>query len=399
MGRWLAATVVLVGVLAVGAVAFFNRGDPLPIHLTPGRTIALPLGTALALAFATGAALVALLALGGAVARAWRGARRARARVRRSTDIQRTRLRAEALLVGGDASRAHAGLADAVTSHGRDERLLELLAGAAEQSGNLDGAIAALEDARTQRPASPLLARRLGALYAAVGRWDDALTLETDVVGAVRSPADAVRIAGLRFEAAVADPDPAQGLRRLVALAREHPGFTPAWVAAGDRLQAAGRTFRARRAYERGLATRPVSVLVERLTALDMAGGHPARTIRTLQRLQRQHPHDAWLLAAFVRHHLRQDSLDAAESALASWPAGGSPVPALEALRGECSRRRGHVEQAAAHFGCAAAPYLEPPAYRCDACGKAAPTWAPRCPVCGRWDAIGRTSQRQDAHP
>ena len=401
MGRWLTATVVLAGVLAAGAVAFFNRGDPLPIHLTPGRTIALPLGTALVLAFATGAALVALLALGGAVGRAWRSARRHRAEGRREARLRRERQRAETLLVSGDADAARARLADAVTAHGGDERLLELMAGAAEQSGDMDGAIAALEDARAARPESPLLARRLSLLYAAARRWDDALALEARVASSARTPrttaADAERIAGLRFEAAVADPDPAQGLRRLLALGREHPGFTPAWVVAGDRLQAARRTFRARRVYERGLRQRTASVLIERLAALDTGEGRPARTLRTLRGLGHGKVLDAALLTALVRQHLQRDALDEAEAALASWPDDSPATAALEALRGECCRRRGQAEQAAAHFGRAAAAYLDAPSLRCRACGAPSAAWEPRCAACGRWDAIVTTSELQGA--
>ena len=401
MGRWLAATLVLAGMLAAGAVAFFNRGDPLPIHLTPGRSIALPLGTALVLAFATGAVFVALLALGSAVARAWRSARHHRSEGRRLARLRRERLHAETLLVGGEAGAARARLADAVTAHGGDERLLELMAGAAEQSGDMQGAIAALEDARAKRPESPLLARRLSLLYAAAQRWDDALALEEEVAGSARTPraatAEAERIAGLRFEAAVADPDQAQGLRRLLALGREHPGFTPAWVVAGDRLQGARRTFRARRVYERGLRQRPATVLVERLAALDTGEGRPARTLRTLRALGHGRAIDAELLSALVRQHLLHDALDEAEAALASWSEGAPATAALEAMRGECCRRRGQSEQATLHFGRAAAAYLAAPVLRCRACGVPAAAWEPRCAGCGRWDAIAATSELQGA--
>jgi hypothetical protein len=159
MGRWLAATLLLVAALAAGVVAFLNGGgDPLQIRVTPTRAIALPLGTALGLAFAIGALVVAIVALAGAVARAVRRRLRARARARATAQLARDRVRAEALLVGGAADAARTRLADALGAHGPDERLLELLAGASEQSGDVAGAIAAIESARSRMPMSPLLA-------------------------------------------------------------------------------------------------------------------------------------------------------------------------------------------------------------------------------------------------
>jgi tetratricopeptide (TPR) repeat protein len=393
MSRWLAAIVVLAGVLAAGGIAFLNGGERLPIRLTPTRTVVLPLGSALAIAFALGAGLITLLALAAAASRAWRRWRATRAAARRRTALVRERVRAERLLVGGDAHGARSRLADAVGVHGEDERLLELLAGASEQSGHVAEAIAAVEQARTRLPRSPLLARRLAALYAAAGRWDDALAVEAEIIRALgASAAETARLRGVRFEAAAADPDPARGLGRLLALAREHPGFVAAWVAAGDRLHAAGRTARARHAYERGARVCPATVLLDRLAAIDVAAGRPERTTRTLQHLRRLHPADPSLLAALVRRHLREDALDAADAALAEWPPG-AVIPALEALRGECCRRRGRFEQAAVHLARASTAWLEAVGFRCRACGAAAPSWAGRCAACGRWDTVASESE------
>jgi tetratricopeptide (TPR) repeat protein len=392
MGRWLAAIVLLAGALAAGGIAFLNGGDPLPIRITPARTIALPLGTALALAFATGAALIAFLALGGAVARTFRRSRRRRKTARERAALDRARVRAETLLVQGDADAARTRLTDALAGHGGDERLLELLAGASERSGDVPGAIAAMEDALARQPESPLLARRLRSLYASAGRWDDALALEERVLRTIRSPAataaEAETLRGLRLEAAAADPDATRRRRRLLTLAREHPGFVAAWVGAGDALRDGGHPIRARRVYERGARARPAVVLLERLAALDAAQGHPERTTKTLERLRRHHPADPSLLGELVRGHLRANALDRAEAALAEWPADGPVVSSIEALRGECSRRQARLEQAAVHFARAAEAWLAPSAFACGHCGQRLPAWQPRCPRCGRWDGV-----------
>ena len=403
MGRWLAATVLLAGALAAGAVAFLNGGEPLPIRVTPGRTIALSLGTAIGFAFAAGAALVALVALGAAVTRASRGWNRRRRTAREHAAVRRERVYAEQLIARGEIDAARARLTHAVDAHGRDERLLELLAGASEQSGDVAGAIAAVEDARARLPASPELTRRLSTLYAAAGRWDDALALHTELIGTIRSPdaaaAEIARSCGFRFEAAVADPDATRGLRRLLALAREHPGFVPAWVAAGDRLRANGRLFRARRAYERGARTRPATILLERLSVLDVDAKHPERTVRTLERLRRHHARDVGLAAVLVRHHLRANALDRADAVLASWPEDAPATPTLEALRGECSRLRGRSDDAAAHLARAAAEYLDPRTFQCRVCRHSGPAWSARCTNCGQWDTMATAADTRDVEP
>jgi lipopolysaccharide biosynthesis regulator YciM len=148
--------------------------------------------------------------------------------------------------------------------------------------------------------------------------------------------------------------------------------------------------------YERGAHVRPAAVLLARLADLDATEGHPERTIRTLRGLRKTHPHDPTLVVALVRQHLREDALDAAEAVLASWPDDRPTVPALEALRGECCRRREHAEQAVVHLARAVEGQLDPRAYRCRACGEPAPEWLPRCARCGRWDTVAGESEPRD---
>jgi len=397
VGRWLVAVVIVVGALAAGAVAFLNGGDAVTIRLTPSRSTALPLGTALALAFATGVAAAGVLALGGAAARSARTWRARRVRERAAARLQRERVHAESLLARGAADEARTRLSEAVEAHGADERLLELLAGASEWSGDLPGAIAAVEEARRGQPKRPLLARRLRALYVAAGRWEDALALESDLLLDLRSPAaladETAVFCGLRYEAAMADPDQDRGLRRLLALVREHPSFVPAWVAAGDRLRAAGRLFRARHAYERGARIRPAAPLLDRLVAVHTEAGRPDRARSALRRLHARHPDDTALTAHLVRIDLRDGALDDAEALLAALPTDAAAPATIEALRGEVCRRKGQAEQALVHFARAAAEHLAPTGtQRCRACGQVATVWAARCARCGRWNTLDEDS-------
>jgi tetratricopeptide (TPR) repeat protein len=394
MSRWLVAVVVLVGALAVGGLAFLNGGTPVAIRLTTSRAVTLPLGTALGIAFGAGAALIALLALGVAAGRAWRAWRTRRSGERTAARLARERTAAETLLASGETDAARARLAEAVTAHGADERLLELLAGAAERSGDVAGAIAAVEEARRRTPRSPLLARRLVSLYATAGRWEDALALETEALLELRSPAaladEAALLSGLRYEAALADPDRPRGLRRLAALTREHPEFVPAWVALGDRLRETGRLFRARRAYERGARVRPAAILLDRLAAIHAESGRPDRARSAVARVCARHPDDQEGLVYLAGAYLRDGALADAEAILARWPPDRESPPAIEALRGELCRRSGASEEALLHFARAAAEHLAPArAQRCRACGAGATSWAARCVRCGRWDTIG----------
>jgi hypothetical protein len=137
-------------------------------------------------------------------------------------------------------------------------------------------------------------------------------------------------------------------------------------------------------------------VLLARLAELDAGAGHPDRTLRTLHRLRRTHPREPSVVAALARQHLATGDVDAAESVLASWPEDVPAGPTIEALRGECCRRREQPEQAIVHLARALASELDPRAYRCRACGEPATEWRPRCMRCGRWDTVAGEADARD---
>ena len=113
-----------------------------------------------------------------------------------------------------------------------------LLAEAAERTGDLRAAADALERARAVHPESPRLARRLRDVHAAAGRWSEALVVQGEILLRVHDATTLVReervLRGLRYQAALAEPEPRRAARLLVAIAREDPSFVPAWVSAGD---------------------------------------------------------------------------------------------------------------------------------------------------------------------
>ena len=415
---------VIAAVLLIGAgyVVFLNP-EPVAIQVAPGRNVSPPLAGALLTAFGAGALLVGLAAGARAGARGWRrwhagrvarreaeqAARTARAqhlvwagdysqaraellRGERGLPADATRLvlLAETHLHDGDPAAARKILEDGLVRVGHDPRLLDLAAEAAERAGDLRGAADALERARLALPESPRLARRLRDVYAAAGRWAEAVALQGEILLRIHHPAALASeeqvFRGLRYEAALAEPDPRRAARLLVALAREDPRFVPAWVSAGDRFAAAGRRLAARRTWERGARGQPAAVLLERIEHLNAGEGKPERTTRLYRRLIRRHGDAPAARLLFARHLMARGDLKQADEVLASLspPVAGDPL--AHALWGELHRRRGNHSVAADTYARAFDPELALVApFRCAVCRRPAEAWTGYCTECRRW--------------
>jgi tetratricopeptide (TPR) repeat protein len=420
--RWLGAVVAVLLLIGAGYLLFLNP-DPVEVHLTPNRSTIWPLAGALLVAFAAGGALVGTIGAvraGARGLRSWRAGRRARHHARRAesvarahelvwagdyrqarsellrgesgvpADIERLALLAESHLNEGDVASARKVLEDGLLHVGLDARLLDLLADAAERGGDLRGAADALERARKIRPESPRLARRLRDVYSASGRWSEALSLQGEILLRLHDAATLAReeqvMRGLRYQAALAETEPRRAARLLLAVAREDPGFVPAWVSAGDLLVQAGRRFTARRVWERGARHRPSVVLLDRLERLNASEGKPERTARLYSRLRRRHGESATVPLMLVRHLIAQGRLDEAADALNTLPPAVSGHSLVHALWGEVHRRRGNHNLAADTYARAlggdtgaAGPF------RCAVCRRPAEAWTGYCEGCRQW--------------
>jgi lipopolysaccharide biosynthesis regulator YciM/uncharacterized integral membrane protein len=411
--------------IAAGYVAFLNP-DPVVVRLTPGRTVTHPLAVALLVSFLVGASFVALAAGARAGARGWRSWRRER-RERRAAqraavtahvrelvwggdyaqaraellrhdrgapaDAARLELLAETYLGEGNPAAARPLLEEGLGRWGKDPHLLALLADAAERGGDAAAAVDALARAYRERPQSPRLARRLRDLHAAAGRWSEAVALQGDILLALRDPvllaAEGAVLRGLRYQAALQEPDPRRATRLLVGIAREDPRFVPAWVSAGDQLLRAGRRVAARRLWERGARRQPAVVLLERIERLNGDEGKAARTTRLYRRLQRRQPGAHVLALLLTRHLLAEGAIEEAAQTLAALPAPLANHPVAQALWGEIHRRRGNHTLAADTLARAVAPDLAMLApFRCLACQEPADAWEARCRSCGRWGTL-----------
>ena len=422
MTRWLVAAVAALVAVLAGYLLFLNP-EPVMVKLTPAWTVEAPLAGALLVAFAAGALLVGLAALARASARglrSWRAGRHAARETKRAkaaahaqqlvwagdyaqarvellraegsapSETQRATLLAETYLHEGNLADARRVVEEALVNLGLDARLLDLLAEIAERAGDLRGAAEALERARAAQPASPRLARRLRDVYAAAERWPEAMALQGEILLHVRD-ADVLRteeqiLRGLRYQAALGQPEPRDAVRQLVALTREDPSFVPAFVSAGDFLERNGRRMAARRAWERGARRKPATVLLERLERLNASEGRPERTARLLRRLRRRHPDDGPLLLFFARHLILRGAFDEATEVLSALPAplAGAARPRAHARAGH--RRRGEHHIAADTFVRAYGTdlaVLTP--FRCRVCRRVTDRWSGYCAGCRRW--------------
>jgi len=434
MTRWLGAIVAALLVIAAGYLLFLNP-EPVVVRLTPERTMTWPLAGALLAAFAAGGVVVAAIAAVRAGARgwrSWRADRAARRETRRAeavaraqhlawsgdyaqartellrgeddvpTDVGRLVLLAETHLAEGDGAGARKILDAGIHRVGLAPRLLDLLAEAAERSGDLRGAADALERARVGQPDSPRLARRLRDVYAAAGRWSEALELQGQILlrthDAVTLAREEQMMRGLRYQAALAERDALRAARVLLGIAREDPTFVPAWVSAGDFFVRAGRSLTARRLWERGARHRPAVALLERLERLTASEGKPDRMARVYRRLQRRHPENPAVAFMFARSAIARGALDQAAEILEALPASLAGQPIAHALWGEVHRRRGNHSLAADTYARAYGTDLGLAGpFRCMACGHPADSWTGYCPSCRRWgtyEAPGERVQR-----
>jgi tetratricopeptide (TPR) repeat protein len=420
--RWLVGVLALTLLLAAGYVVFLNP-TPVTVRLTPERAVTAPLASVLLGAFAAGALAVGLavgVRAGASGVRRWRAGRRARRDARRedqavraralvwageygrartellrdptatATDAARVQLLAESYLQEGDPASARKVLDEALVQVGLEPRLLDLLAEAAERAGDLRGAADALERARAVEPESPRLGRRLRDVYAAAGRWADAVGIQAGLLLRMHDPmllaSEEAVLRGLRYQAALAEPTPGRAAAALKAITREDPSFVPAWVSLGDILAKAGRRVAARRAWERGARRRPVAVLLERIERLNASDGRPQRSTRFYHRLQRRHPEAPAPPLLLARHLVAHGAFDEASEVLSSLPAPLAGHALVHAVWGELHRRRGNHQLAADTFIRAFGPELGLLApFRCDVCRRNVDEWTGYCAECRHW--------------
>ena len=431
--RWIGALVAVVLLGGAGYVLFLNA-HPVDVYLRPDEPLTWPLAGVLFVAFTAGCAVVGAFTAARATTRGWRNfrqRRRDRHTARRAATVARAQhlvwtgdyhqarsellrgdgapsdrdrvlLLAEAHLREGEAAEARRLLEDALHTVGLDARLLDLLAEAAERSGDLRAAADALARARQAHPDSPRLARRLRDVYAAAGQWSEAVALQAELLLRVHDAgtlaAEEHVMRGLRYQAALADEDHGRAARLLLALAREDREFTPAWVSAGDLFADVGRRFTARRVWERGARYAPALALLERLERLNASEGKPERSARFYRRLARRHPEHPALPLMLARHLITRGEVDEATAVLEHLPPAAAAQPAVHALWAEVHRRRGNHSLATESYARALGADLGLVApFACSRCGQTSDAWSGYCGKCKNWNTYRARAEEAGA--
>jgi len=250
-----------------------------------------------------------------------------------------------------------------------------------------------IETALGEDPRSQALLLRLRDLKVAASDWSGAANaqerlLKTPMDG-LDSRTEAVRLTGLKYEAAVAlgaEGRAAEAERALHELARESPDFAPAHMALGGLLFKSGGAKEALAAYQEGYEhTRNESFLppIENLMIVHLED--PRGAVDYFTRLVDRDPKSLRLRYWLGRVHYRLEMIDDALHVLTQVEQAVTSFPELSALLGRIHLRRGAVAEAMAALG-EGSPKV---AYACTACAAFAEGWAPRCPSCGRWGTVG----------
>lgn len=250
-----------------------------------------------------------------------------------------------------------------------------------------------IEAALADDPRHQALLTRLRDLKVATRDWSGAAgaqerLMKTPMDG-LDSRTEAVRLTGLRYEAAVALGDEghtAEAERALRDLIRASPDFAPAPMALGRLLFRSRGPKEALAAYQDGYEhTRDESFLPPIESLLIVHLEDPRAAVDYFTRLVDRDPKSLRLRYWLGRIQFRLEMIDDALDVLTRVDQAVTAFPEVTALLARIHLRRGAVGAAAAALGEGSPPV----AYACTGCGAFAETWAARCAACGRWGAVG----------
>ncbi len=305
-------------------------------------------------------------------------------------DLAAFLLFARTYLDEGDYRRARTVLEEGIDRRGPDPKLLLFLAEARRGLGDLPGAIETLERARRADPASPKIADALRDAYIAAGRWHDAASMQEAQLATIHDPAERAaaerRLLGMRYQSALANPEPHTRATALRALLRSNADFEPAAVSLGDALVEIGQTRQAERLWRRMLTRGTRAGTFERLERLMRGGPHAARLDAFTRRLVRRHPGDGTARLFRARQLIRDGKLDEAGVELAQVTPPWTSLPAYHALVAELHVRRSSFDDAVTAYRHALAAGAVA-AFRCDGCGADADEWRGYCAACQSWNS------------
>jgi len=413
---------ILVGLGLLCGLIYLSWLNPTPVafRLSPSWEINGHVGALMMAAFTAGAVAILAAVSVGALRRAifaWRSERRRR--IHRRVDeweergekliwqgevprgrallqkaFQRRPEDAHAVLTlaasyrdSGELHRARGVLYDAAAQHHTEPEILFALAEAHREAGEDGPCIDVLERLRALYPHAPRALRALRDAYEAGGRWQDALVLQEALVNEIRdtegSARERERLMALRYQTALANPDPTLRLRALEVLADGRAPALPLMVSVGDALVACGKVDDASVLWERAVRSQPRTVLIDRLATIARETKHRDR-LRQLLRKLRADAIDANAVRLIVARLFAADgNTEATARELEGVQTAGSPPELWHRLWVDVHRQRGQLEQALA---VAVQPYTKDQ-FRCRTCERTQNDWVGYCPRCRSWDS------------
>lgn len=322
-----------------------------------------------------------------------------------------------ALVRLGAICRAAGELEEAVQHHRRacelaptNAEALQHLAQDYEAAGNPEAALEALERLREVSPHDRWVLERLRDLLVRAERWEEAAAAQAALLGGPPAPGAAAAPGlqmwcGLRVrtgQRALTAGNPREASAAAREVLRVDPDFIPAHLLLGEVYRRQGRPHRAMRQWHQAYEATGHTVLLDRLEQAYLEENRPHRLIDFYHQALLRAPDDLRLRYRLATVCVRLEMVDEAaahlEAVVREAPGFG---PALSELA-DIARRRSQLAQALTYAQRALAasqPHLQ--AFRCAACGAAAPGWADRCPACGVWNTLADSldSRRGAAEP
>ncbi|MFQ5508018.1 MAG: tetratricopeptide repeat protein [Leptospirillia bacterium] len=253
--------------------------------------------------------------------------------------------------------------------------------------GALERATQLIEQALKADPRHQGFLLRQRDMHMHAEAWEQAAAAQEQLIASpmsgLDSKAEAERLTGFRFEAAVSHLNAGrtdQGKNALRELIRQSPGFAPSYAALADALQGEGQAQEALATYQKGYeATRDEGLLppIENLYIVKME--EPREAIRYFTQLVERDPASIRLRFYLGRIYHRLEMLDDAMHVFSQLEQEVTRFPEMSALLGMLNLRRGDVDEAAAALAQGELGLR----HDCSACGMQSEAWVPRCSACG----------------
>jgi predicted Zn-dependent protease/uncharacterized integral membrane protein len=352
-------------IAAVASLVYFNS-QPTTLRWGPRQELTLPLAWLILASSIAGAALVSIVLLareGHWAMRQWRLMRALRASERAAK--RRSEARAsvlagrhakartllaktasgagaviddavdfgEAFLAEGRPADGRTHLEDARREFGDEPRLLYSLARCCRAVGDHAAAVAALDRAVEEMPASVALHALRRDSLVELGWWSRAETAQQRVVDLAPSdPAEKQRLIDIRMKAAEST-DAGEREAALLGVLAMDPSWPAAATSRAAMLDAQGKRRAAVRVLFRAAKRRPAP---ETLRALDstLENGGGRQLLRLYKRLRRAHPHSSELALHHAANLIRLDRPKEAEALLVELgELSGRDAVVVESLR------------------------------------------------------------------